>query len=186
MIRCVKPVMLAGCFTLLLSACQSAPDPLLIAPVSIADQLSTKVADIKVQDQRTHAYLYRVKRKQDQAQFAPPQQPLTDIITESLQSLVTDKGSNNGLKWYVSLEQGLVEATLSGLKYQLEHTIVIRVQAQRANRSYSNSYRGRLQSNGVGRPDEAVIEREFTQLLQSVLSDISKDPKLRINQQENN
>lgn len=186
MIRCVKPVMLASCFTLFLSACQSAPDPLLIAPVTIDDRLSTKVTDIKVQDQRTHAYLYRVTRNQDQAQFAPPTQPLTDIIAESLQSLVNEKDSDAGLKWYVSLEQGLVEASLSGLKYQLEHTIVIRVQAQRANRRYTNTYRGRLQSNGVGRPDEAVIEREFTQLLQSVLADISEDPKLRINQQENN
>ncbi|RUO78066.1 YajG family lipoprotein [Idiomarina seosinensis] len=186
MIRCVKSVMLASCFTLLLGACQSAPDPLLIAPVTIDDSLSAKVANIKVQDQRTHAYLYRVKRNQDKAQFASPQQPLTDIIAESLQNLVSETESGMGLKWYVSLEQGLVEATLSGLKYQLEHTIVIRVQAQQANRSYSNSYRGRMQSTGVGQPDEAVIEREFTQLLRSVLSDISNDPKLRINRQENN
>lgn len=170
-------------FALILSACQSQPDPLIISANSVADQFNTKVNQLKVEDKRTYSYLYRHKKEQDKAVFASPQQPLTVLIKEALQP-VTGPSRNNGLTWYVTIQKALIEAELSTFKYELEHNITIRVEATRDNRRYSNFYSGTYSSSGAMKPAQATIERQFKQLLNSVLTDIANDPKLRLPEQE--
>ncbi|MDV6317144.1 YajG family lipoprotein [Idiomarina sp. HP20-50] len=175
--------LVAVSFTLILSACQSQPDPLIISANTVVDTLNTQVNQLKVADKRTYSYLYRHKKKQDKAVFAAPQQPLTSIVEEALQP-VTGSYSNTGLTWYVTIEKALIEAELHTLKYELEHNITLRVEATRDNRRYSNFYSGTYNSSGAMKPAQATIERQFKQLLNSVLTDIAKDPKLRLPEQE--
>ncbi|WP_417437619.1 YajG family lipoprotein [Idiomarina sp.] len=174
---------LAAGFLLILSACQSQPDPLIISSDTVTDKLSAKVNQLKVDDRRSYSYLYRHKKDEDKAQFAPAQRPLTDIIEEALQP-VTGASDNNGLTWHVTIEKALIDATLHTVKYELEHSVTIRVEATRGNRRYSNFYSGTYNSSGGLKPAQATIERQFNQLLNSVLTEIANDPKLRIREQE--
>lgn len=168
---------------LFVSACQSQPDPLIISADTIVDKLNTPVNQLEVRDKRSYSYLYRHKKEEDKAEFTPAQRPLTTIVEEALQP-ITGSYSNNGLTWYVSIEKALIDATLHTMKYELEHSITIRVEATRDNRRYSNFYSGTYSSTGGLKPAQATIERQFKQLLNSVLTDIANDPKLRMPKQE--
>ncbi|MCA1767206.1 MAG: YajG family lipoprotein [Idiomarina sp.] len=173
----------AAGFVLFVSACQSQPDPLIISADTVVSKLNTPVNKLEVRDKRSYSYLYRHKKEQDKAEFTPAQRPLTRIVEEALQP-VTGSDSNNGLTWYVSIEKALIDATLHTMKYELEHSITIRVEATRDNRRYSNFYSGTYSSTGGLKPAQATIERQFKQLLNSVLTEIANDPKLRMPEQE--
>lgn len=176
-----RTIFAAG-FVLILSACQSQPDPLIISADPVVDKLNTKVNQLKVDDKRSYSYLYRHKKEEDKAEFAPAQRPLTAVVEEALQPVT---GSyDNGLTWYVTIEKALVDATLHTVKYELEHSVTIRVEATRGNRRYSNFYSGTYSSTGGLKPAQATIERQFKQLLNSVLTEIANDPKLRVREQE--
>lgn len=168
---------------LFVSACQSQPDPLIISADTVVDKLNTQVNQLEVKDKRSYSYLYRHKKEEDKVEFTPAQRPLTTIVEEALQP-ITGSYSNNGLTWYVSIEKALIDATLHTMKYELEHSITIRVEATRDNRRYSNFYSGTYSSTGGLKPAQATIERQFKQLLNSVLTDIANDPKLRMPEQE--
>lgn len=172
----------AVCLALTLSACQSQPDPLIISADTVVDKLSTQVNQLEVKDKRSYSYLYRHKKEEDKAVFTPAQRPLTSIVEQALQP-ITGSYSNNGLTWYVSIEKALIDATIHTVKYELEHSITIRVGATRGNRRYSNFYSGTYSSTGALKPAQATIERQFKQLLNSVLTDIANDPKLRLPEQ---
>jgi len=174
---------LAVSFVLLLSACQSQPDPLIISADTVVDKLNTKVNQLKVKDQRSYSYLYRHEKEEDKAEFTPAQMPLTAVIEEALQP-VTGSSNNNGLNWYVTIEKALIDATLHTVKYELKHSVTIRVEATLGNRRYSNFYSGTYNSTGGLKPAQATIERQFKQLLNSVLTEIANDPKLRVSEQE--
>lgn len=176
-------IIFAASLLLIVSACQSQPDPLIINSDTVADKLNTKINQIIVSDQRSYSYLYRHKKDDDKAQFAPAQRPLTDIVEEALQP-VTGGSDNNGLTWHVTIEKALIDATLHTVKYELEHSVTVRVEATRGNRRYSNFYSGTYNSGGGLKPAQATIERQFNQLLNSVLTEIANDPKLRIREQE--
>lgn len=178
--RSLSSVICTAIVTLILTGCQSAPNPLIIAPEAVNDALQVKVDQLTIQDHRTHAYLYRVQKSADKAYFAPPKQPLPDSIRTALRPLLDNQNPANPLIWTISIEQALIKGQLGAVNYQLEHQLLLRVEAQQQNRRYSNSYRGRMQSKGLAAPDEAVLEREFSRLLRAVLTDIANDPKLRL------
>lgn len=170
--------------TPLVAACSSQPDPLIVSTTPVNDTFSIKVNQLEVVDTRTYSYLYRHKKDDDKATFAPPQQPLTKIVHDSLTPLTDSAPSGQGLKWYVSIEKALIDAKTSALKYELEHHVRIRVEAVRDNRRYSNFYTGKAQSSGALKPAQATIERQFRNLLNNVLNDIANDPKLRLSERE--
>lgn len=184
MIGSVRAIIYIATLTFTLAGCQSAPGPLLISPNPVTDGLNPEVAQLTIQDQRTHAYIYRVQKSADKAYFAPPRQPLKDTISTALQPLIGNQTATSPLIWTISIEQALIEGQLGTVNYQLEHHLLLRVEAEYKNQRYTNSYRGRLQSKGLATPDEAVLEREFSRLLHAVLNDIAADPKLRLNNQE--
>jgi len=173
----------AASFLLIISACQSQPDPLIISADTVVDKLNTKVSQLKVTDKRSYSYLYRHKKEEDKAAFAPTLRPLTLVVEEALQP-VTGAYDENGLTWFVTIEKALIDATLHTVKYELEHSITIRVEATRGNRRYSNFYSGTYNSTGGLKPAQATLERQFKQLLNSVLTEIANDPKLRMREQE--
>lgn len=173
-------IALASTTTLLVvSGCQSAPDPLIITVPPVSADMNYTVTRLSVSDARPHRYLYRRLSSDDKASFVAPREPLTTTIEQALQPLVA-RSNSESLQWQVSVTEAAVEAEISALKYKLTHQLQIRVQAVKDNRRYTNTYRGRAQSEALGRPDAAVIEREFSQLLSQVLEDISRDPELRL------
>ena len=180
MLRLILVLILAP----ILAACSSQPDPLIISTTPVNDTFSIKVNQLDVIDTRTYSYLYRHKKDDDKATFAPTQQPLTDIVKESLKPLTANAPAGQGLKWYVSIEKALIDAKVSAFKYELEHHVRIRVEAVRGNRRYSNFYTGKAQSSGALTPAQATIERQFRDLLNSVLNDIANDSKLRLSERE--
>lgn len=168
---------------LLLSACQSQPDPLIISADRVASSLNTPVNHLTVKDKRTYSYLYRHKKDNDKAVFSPAKTPLTTVVKDAL-TPIQGPQSTQGLTWYVSIEKALIDAQLHTMKYELNHEVTLRVEATRGNRRYSNFYSGTYHSTGGLKPAQATIERQFKQLLNSVLNDIAQDPKLRLSEQE--
>lgn len=183
MVRCLIKPLFTLVSLLVLSGCQSTPQPLLLSPVKVTTPLAASVSSVKVDDERSHAYLYRIQGDDEKVQFGPLQNPLKDTLQQSLAPAVINSTAD-GSQWFVTIDEAIVKVTPGLVKYQLEHQLVLRVEAQHHNRHYSNTYRGVRTSEGAMRPDEAVIEREFSLLLETVLNDIASDPKLRLKQQE--
>lgn len=177
----VKPLLLLVS-SLLLGACASTPQPLIINLAPIANPSPLPVQQLSVSDQRPHSYLYRQLKDDDKAQFIAPSMPLATTIKTALRPSVNN--NSNGPTWSVTIQEAVVEGTQRALKYQLTHQVELRVTAVNNNRRYSNVYRGRATSTGIGRASPAVIEREFSALLEQVLRDISADPELRISREE--
>lgn len=178
MIRCVAKTITTVVLVTMLNACQTVPDPLVLEPVSVQTNNLPSIQQLTVTDQRSHAYLYRALKSEHQAEFAPLMNPLNHTIEQSLQPLVSNQ-PGQPLTWQVSIDEAIVTAELSTFNYALTHQVVLRVEAQQGSKTYSNTYQGQLTSEGVANPDAAVIERQFSQLLQSVLARITADPKLR-------
>ena len=169
--------------SVLLSACASTSQPLIINLDPISNALPQSLQQLSVSDQRPHSYLYRQLKNNDKAQFIAPAMPLSETIQGALQPLIKPD-NRNGLEWHIVIQQAVVEGSHSALKYQLNHQLELRVTAINNNKRYSNVYRGRAASNAIGRADPAVIEREFSALLEQMLRDIGADPKLRITDEE--
>lgn len=168
---------------LFVSGCQTVPKPLIINLPVVQPKLNANVSAVVVTDARSHRYLYRQLNTAEKASFVTSSEPLTEIISHALQAVV-DPTTVQPLRWVITIDDAVIEAEISALKYQLTHHIVLRVEAISENRRFTNTYTGHAESESIGRPDAAVVEREFSSLLTQVLRDIINDPQLRLKTRE--
>ncbi|RUO78781.1 hypothetical protein CWI84_10610 [Idiomarina tyrosinivorans] len=166
---------------LILAGCQSAPQPLTIDPPLSELSSSGDVNGIAVVDARAHSYLLRVERSQDTAQFSSSREPLEQTIKQALEAVIPIS-SQSPVTWKVIIDEALITVSQGPVKYRAHHEITLTVTASNGHQFFTRDFHGSAQSEGAFQADEAVLEREFSELLGSLLSDLANDPKLRMQQ----
>ena len=175
----------------LLSACANKPTHVVIAPdLSIINSTSTlteyqnKEASITVTDIRRAQHVVQILRKDEAAEIYSSQQPLSNIIKQTLisefkkQGLAINTQANNAIE--VIIENSLISVQQEMMKYQVNNELMIHVKVNNGEQTLSNTFKVRGTSEGPLSADIAVLERDFNQQLTKLLTQIISNVEMRI------
>jgi uncharacterized lipoprotein len=168
---------------LVLTACANKPTYVVIAPdLSINNSASSqsayqnKQASFTVTDLRSAQHVVQVLRKDEAAEVYSSQQPLNRIIEEALaaefkkQGLDINAQAGNAIE--IIIDNGLSSVQQEMMKYQVNNELVIRVTVNNGSQTLSNTFKVRGTSEGPLGADIAVLERDFSQQLTQLLSQV--------------
>ncbi|AOW77956.1 hypothetical protein A3Q34_14555 [Colwellia sp. PAMC 20917] len=168
---------------LVLTACANKPTYVVIAPdLSINNSASSqsayqnKQASLTVTDLRSAQHVVQVLRKDEAAEVYSSQQPLNRIIEETLaaefkkQGLDINAQAGNAIE--IIIDNGLSSVQQEMMKYQVNNELVIRVTVNNGSQTLSNTFKVRGTSEGPLGADIAVLERDFSQQLTQLLSQV--------------
>lgn len=171
----IKSVLI-GATALLISACQSAPNPLIVQPAISANSSELPVA-LSVTDTRAQNYLLRIKLSDDQAQFASSAPMLETAIYDALAEKLNVVNSASK-QVNVAIRQAIIRVEQGSVKHQAEHEISLLLTAQKDGATYTRDFNAKASSEGAFRADPAKLEEKFSELLGKLLDDMLRDPKL--------
>ncbi|MBA6384320.1 hypothetical protein H4J45_18165 [Colwellia sp. BRX10-6] len=168
---------------LVLTACANKPTYVVIAPdLSINNGASSqsayqnKQASLTVTDLRSAQHVVQVLRKDEAAEVYSSQQPLNRIVEEALaaefkkQGLDINAQASNAIE--IIIDNGLSSVQQEMMKYQVNNELVIRVTVNNGSQTLSNTFKVRGTSEGPFGADIAVLERDFSQQLTQLLSQV--------------
>ncbi|MBA6337242.1 MULTISPECIES: YajG family lipoprotein [unclassified Colwellia] len=168
---------------LVLTACANKPTYVVIAPdLSINNGASSqsayqnKQASLTVTDLRSAQHVVQVLRKDEAAEVYSSQQPLNRIVEEALaaefkkQGLDINAQAGNAIE--IIIDNGLSSVQQEMMKYQVNNELVIRVTVNNGSQTLSNTFKVRGTSEGPLGADIAVLERDFSQQLTQLLSQV--------------
>jgi uncharacterized lipoprotein len=174
----------------LLSACANKPTHVVISPdLSITNSTSTlteyqnKEASITVTDIRRAQHVVQILRKDEAAEIYSSQQPLSNIIKQTLisefkkQGLAINAQANNAIE--VIIENSLISVQQEMMKYQVNNELMIHVKVNNGEQTLSNTFKVRGTSEGPLSADIAVLERDFNQQLTKLLTQIINNVEIR-------
>ncbi|MFT6209252.1 MAG: putative lipoprotein, partial [Colwellia sp.] len=110
------------------------------------------------------------------AEVYSSQQPLNRIIEEALaaefkkQGLDINAQAGNAIE--IIIDNGLSSVQQEMMKYQVNNELVIRVTVNNGSQTLSNTFKVRGTSEGPLGADIAVLERDFSQQLTQLLSQV--------------
>ena len=175
----------------LISACANKPTHVVIAPdLSIINSPSSqteyqnKQARITVTDIRSAQHVVQILRKDEAAEIYSSQQPLSNIIEQTLisefkkQGLAINAQANNAIE--VIIENSLISVQQEMMKYQVNNELMIHVKVNNGEQTLSNTFKVRGTSEGPLSADIAVLERDFNQQLTKLLTQIISNVEMRI------
>lgn len=168
---------------LVLTACANKPTYVVIAPdLSINNSASSqsayqnKQASLTVTDLRSAQHVVQILRKDEAAEVYSSQQPLNRIVEEALaaefkkQGLDINAQAGNAIE--IIIDNGLSSVQQEMMKYQVNNELVIRVTVNNGSQTLSNIFKVRGTSEGPLGADIAVLERDFSQQLTQLLSQV--------------
>jgi uncharacterized lipoprotein len=168
---------------LVLTACANKPTYVVITPdLSINNGASSqsayqnKQASLTVTDLRSAQHVVQVLRKDEAAEVYSSQQPLNRIVEEALaaefkkQGLDINAQAGNAIE--IIIDNGLSSVQQEMMKYQVNNELVIRVTVNNGSQTLSNTFKVRGTSEGPLGADIAVLERDFSQQLTQLLSQV--------------
>jgi uncharacterized lipoprotein len=174
----------------LLSACANKPTHVVIAPdLSIINSPSSqteyqnKQARITVTDIRSAQHVVQILRKDEAAEIYSSQQPLSNVIEQTLisefkkQGLAINAQANNAIE--VIIENSLISVQQEMVKYQVNNELMIHVKVNNGEQTLSNTFKVRGTSEGPLSADIAVLERDFNQQLTKLLTQIISNVEIR-------
>jgi len=174
----------------LISACTNKPTHVVIAPdLSIINSPSSqteyqnKQARITVTDIRSAQHVVQILRKDEAAEIYSSQQPLSNIIEQTLRSEFKKQGlainaqANNAIE--VIIENSLISVQQEMVKYQVNNELMIHVKVNNGEQTLSNTFKVRGTSEGPLSADIAVLERDFNQQLTKLLTQIISNVEIR-------
>lgn len=175
----------------LISACANKPTHVVISPdLSIINSPSSqteyqnKQARITVTDIRSAQHVVQILRKDEAAEIYSSQQPLSNIIEQTLisefkkQGLAINAQANNAIE--VIIENSLISVQQEMMKYQVNNELMIHVKVNNGEQTLSNTFKVRGTSEGPLSADIAVLERDFNQQLTKLLTQIISNVEMRI------
>jgi uncharacterized lipoprotein len=174
----------------LLTACANKPTHVVIAPdLSITNNPSNqteyqnKQASITVSDIRSAQHVVQILRKDEAAEIYSSQQPLSNIIKQTLisefkkQGLAINAQAGNAIE--IIIENSLISVQQEMMKYQVNNELVIHVKVNNGEQTLSNTFKVRGTSEGPLSADIAVLERDFNQQLTKLLTQIISNVEIR-------
>jgi uncharacterized lipoprotein len=175
---------------ILLTACANKPTHVVIAPdLSITNNPSNqteyqnKQASITVSDKRSAQHVVQILRKDEAAEIYSSQQPLSNIIKQTLisefkkQGLAINAQAGNAIE--IIIENSLISVQQEMIKYQVNNELVIHVKVNNGEQTLSNTFKVRGTSEGPLSADIAVLERDFNQQLTKLLTQIISNVEIR-------
>jgi uncharacterized lipoprotein len=174
----------------LLTACANKPTHVVIAPdLSITNSASNqsnyqnKQASLTVTDMRTVQHVVQILRKDEAAEVYSSQQPLNQIIEQTLtaefkkQGLEINAQAGNIIE--IIIDNGLISVQQEMIKYKVNNELVIRVTVNNGAQTLSNTFKVRGTSEGPLKADIAVLERDFSQQLTQLLSQVITNSEIQ-------
>lgn len=170
----IKRTIVAALFSLpLLSACQSAPDPVHLNP-QLDTTASGHTITLQVRDQRAHNHVMRLKTGDQTAEFATADPSLASLISERVAERWTVV-DNADAQLEVIIRDALFVIQQGSLRHDTEHNIRLQAKLTTPQVEIEKGFAGNRESNGPLRADIRKIEREFGDLLASVLNELVND-----------
>ncbi len=179
-----------GALLLLLTACANKPSHVVIAPdLSITNnttnqnQYQNKQASVSVTDMRSAQHVVQILRKDEAAEVYSSQQPLAQIIEQTLtaefkkQNLTVTTQANNTIE--IIIDNALISVQQELMKYQVNNELVIRVKVNNGSQTLSNTFKIRGTSEGPLNADIAVLERDFNQQLAKLLAQVINNAEIQ-------
>ncbi|MBA6230816.1 MULTISPECIES: YajG family lipoprotein [unclassified Colwellia] len=174
----------------LLTACANKPTHVVIAPdLSITNNASNqsnyqnKQASLTVTDMRTAQHVVQILRKDEAAEVYSSQQPLNQIIEQTLtaefkkQGLEINAQAGNIIE--IIIDNGVISVQQELIKYKVNNELVIRVTVNNGTQTLSNTFKVRGTSEGPFKADIAVLERDFSQQLTQLLSQVITNSEIQ-------
>ena len=174
----------------LVTACANKPTHVVIAPdLSITNSASSqsdyqnKQANITVTDMRSAQHIVQILRKDKAAEIYSSQQPLKNIIKQTLtaefkkQGLAINAQASNTID--IIIENSLISVQQEMMDYQVNNELVILVKVNNGKQTLSNTFKVRGTSEGLLSADIAVLERDFNQQLSNILTQIISNTEIK-------
>jgi len=174
----------------LVTACANKPTHVVIAPdLSITNSASSqsdyqnKQANITVTDMRSAQHIVQILRKDKAAEIYSSQQPLKNIIKQTLtaefkkQGLAINAQASNTID--IIIENSLISVQQEMMDYQVNNELVILVKVNNGKQTLSNTFKVRGTSEGLLSADIAVLERDFNQQLINLLTQIISNTEIK-------
>lgn len=172
----IKRLLFGVCSAFILTACQSAPTPLHLTPQLDTTETDQRIA-LTVRDQRAHNHVLRLEQNDQTAEFATADPSLASLITDTLHTRwQSDDQSDAQLQ--IVIQEALLVIKQGNLRHDTEHRIRLQAYLTTPRGEFRKTFTGQRESSGPLRADIPRIEREFSALLGSVLSDLANDEQL--------
>jgi uncharacterized lipoprotein len=154
------------------------PSHVILAPqisASPATIYSGQAINLTVQDLRTGNHIIQILKAGKAATLFSPNQPLTNMLSQSLTSYYAQQGLNTSggtISIDITINRALVSVVQELMKYQANTDIQVSVSVTKGDKTLTNTINSRGASNGPLQADIAVLERDLNQQLGKVISDI--------------
>jgi len=172
----IKQLTIAFC-TFILSACANQPNQVIISPELVSPKAAiyqTQQANLTVTDMRAGNHIVQVLRIDEAAKLFSSRQPLDSIINTAVSKHLNAQGLeltlSEGTKIEIIIDNALISVQQEMMKYKVNSEIVLRFVIQSGDKTLTNTFRNRGNSNGALTADVAVLERDFNQQLSALLT----------------
>lgn len=174
----IKNLALAS-LIIIISGCSSSPSHVVIAPQVLNGSSSSylqKEANITVSDLRTGSHVVQVLRADEATQLFSSQLSLSNIIEKTITSafkqrgLVVNNQANNNIE--IIIDSALISVQQELMKYKANNVISLRVTVENSEKTLTQTFKSKGDSNGALTADLAVLERDFNRQLAGLLTQI--------------
>ena len=171
---------------LIITGCSTAPTHLILAPeitkVPNYSYVDTQ-ATLNVIDMRTSNHVVQILKEGKAANILSSRQRLDKLIT----NVLTDAWKKQGVQFSqlsstkinISIDKAVTSVTQKTMTYSTQSEIIITLKIITTQQTLTNTFKSRGNSEGVLTADIAVLEWDFNQSLNSLLTQIinSEDVK---------
>lgn len=170
----------------LLSACSTSIKHVIVNPelnIVSSHLLVQKQAQLKVTDLRSRHHIVQILREQQAPELVTAQSAITSIVEKTLAEALKNQGlqiqpaANNQIEVIIDTALVSVEQTL--LKYSASNHIEIRVVINNSQGSLQKVFKITGNSHGPLKADLAVLERDFNQQLEKLLTQVVQSSELQ-------
>ncbi len=179
-------VLLSAMLCLSLFSCSTPTAHIIITPELLNTEHSAytnKSSQFSIKDMRTTRHLVQILRQGEAADLISAQQPLTDIISNSLlnnvkqQGLMINKAASN--KFQLFIDKALITVKQNLMSYQADNIINLRVKITNDQQTLTKDFTIKGNSQGPLTADPAVLARDFNQQLSTLLSRIVNNQEIQ-------
>ena len=172
-------VLVSLTLAVLLSACANKEKSFVIAPQLLqasAPLTSNKSATLAVSDLRTSDHIVQIFQEDKAAELIASKVPLLQVMKTSLAKSFSLQGisisAQNGNTIDVVIQQAKINVQQSMIDYKVDNIIEIIVTVNNGDKTLTQSFKTKGNSNGPLFADLAVLERDFNQQLSQLIKQI--------------
>ena len=169
-----------------LSACNSAPKPIVLSPkVPIANNQFLAFSPISVQvvDLRKANYLVEINGSDSEKKLLspaiPPRLQLQKTLIAGFNRANVSVTPQAPIQLTFYLDQLLVRVKQSSFDYDATTSLMLRVKANSSNQTFSKDYKVSGTMTGAFKLNNAAIEQELNHLIDKLTADIINDKQLQ-------